>query len=185
MRKEIIRPLSFDLAPAELEDEIFLDIAWTKTYKISNLGRVKNIKKSSDKILLPYRLGFSFNFYVKINDRQCKIKELVYIAFFGEIPEGYEVKYLDGNFTNLDVKNLIAEPKNAKRRYTNPNPKPKPKKKPKKQIKRPKAITVELNEEDKEIQIKEMKKLKEEGYILSSSFGMIYKFRLKNTLCPL
>ena len=146
---------------------------------------MKNIKKSGDKILLSYRIGIAANFYVKINDKQRKIKELVYMAFLGNIPEGYEIYFIDNNYANINVKNLIAEPKRIQNRKRPSKYKKKEVKKQRK-VKRPSKIVVELNEQDKHIQLKEMKKLRKEGYILASSYsGMIYKFRLKNTLCPL
>ena len=38
----------------------------------------------------------------------CYIHKLVYEAWCGEIPEGYEIHHIDGNCNNNDADNLIA-----------------------------------------------------------------------------
>lgn len=119
MNHNKLRPLYFSLEPQELENEMFVKVPETETYFISNLGRVKNKKKSSDKILLPYQMYKNGSFYVKIQKKQRKLIEVIYLAFHGAIKDGLSVRVSDGNSCNLDVKNLtlvdLEEEKQAKK----------------------------------------------------------------------
>jgi len=186
------RPLNFSLDIEEQENEMFITLPKELTeglhYEVSNLGRVRSHVTSVTKIILSYKVHDRGNFFVKLSGKQYRIKDLVFIAFFGEIKEDHLIKCIDGNPFNLNIKNLKQEPKppkkkkkEPKRRYNEPvinRAAAQPVKPPK-----PKTLQVKLTKKYKKEQILEMKKLKKEGYILASFDNNIYKFRLKDTLC--
>ena len=47
--------------------------------------------------------------YTLIYGTECRVCELVWEAFNGEIPEGYEVAHIDGDKTNNRLDNLKLE----------------------------------------------------------------------------
>ena len=47
--------------------------------------------------------------YIVICDTECRVCELVWEAFYGEIPEGYIVTHIDGDKTNNRLDNLKLE----------------------------------------------------------------------------
>ena len=95
------------------DNEIWKDIPnYEGIYQASNLGRVKSLKRSyrvKEKILKPqmdscgyYQIGL----YKNSIRKKYFIHRLVWIAFNGQIPEGYEINHLDERPVNNALSNL-------------------------------------------------------------------------------
>lgn len=98
------------------ETEIWKDIKGFEGYQVSNLGRVKSLEridargnKRKEKILKPqmlnngyYRATLCKNSIIK----KYLVHRLVWIAFNGQIPEGYEINHLDEVKSNNRLENL-------------------------------------------------------------------------------
>ena len=99
------------------EKEVWRDIPnYEGLYRVSNLGRVKSLeridalgRKRKERILKPqlnhngyYLIGLCKNSIVK----QYLVHRLVYEAFNGTIPEGYEINHLDERPVNNRLENL-------------------------------------------------------------------------------
>ena len=96
--------------------EEWKDITEFEGYQASNLGRVKSLEridargnKRKEKILKPqmlnngyYRVALCKNSIVK----KYLVHRLVWIAFNGQIPEGYEINHLDEVKSNNRLENL-------------------------------------------------------------------------------
>lgn len=107
------------------ENEIWKPIPWTKgIYYASNCGRIKSV----DRVIKQFNNGvYAYHHYkgrmlkLKKNSRGYEkvslnvlgvcysnrmVHNLVCEAFYGEIPEGYEVNHKDKNRTNNNLDNL-------------------------------------------------------------------------------
>jgi len=101
------KPLHFSLNPEEQENEMFKAIPNEPKYEVSNLGRVRSLKKSGYKIISPYASADGENFKAKLsNQKYHRIINLVYLVFFGEIGASYIVKSINGNPYDLTMGNL-------------------------------------------------------------------------------
>ena len=102
--KEIFKPVTFK------------GNDYTKLYQISNLGRVKDLKKGiikkptilNDICYTVYLLGIGYA-------KPAMVHILVYEAFNGKIRKGYCIRHKDGNKFNNKLSNLIQ----VSRRITN------------------------------------------------------------------
>ena len=98
------------------EKEIWKDIPEFEGYQVSNLGRVKSLEgidalghKRKEKILKPQMLN---NGYYRVAlwknsiQKRYLVHRLVWIAFNGHIPEGYEINHLNEVKSNNRLENL-------------------------------------------------------------------------------
>lgn len=119
------------------KQEIWKKLDGFHRYQISSLGRVKRCQENiirngiyggiyrvKEKILTPNIDNVGRIHYRLMNDQNeiklFKINRLVYMAFNGEIPEGYEVDHIDGDRFNNSIDNLqilTPEENSAKRAY--------------------------------------------------------------------
>lgn len=90
-------------------------VGWEGVYEVSNLGRVRNIKsRRGTHPLLVLKPRISKCGYAKVilrdspRFRAYMIHRLVYEAFVGAIPEGYEIDHLDSDKLNNVPANLEA-----------------------------------------------------------------------------
>lgn len=74
------------------------------TYYVSKTGVVKNSKGKS----LSLHLLRSKYFVVNTNNSTLSVGRLVYEAFIGPIPKGYVLRPVDGNYKNVNLKNLYV-----------------------------------------------------------------------------
>lgn len=87
-------------------------------YYVSNDGRVfnlsKNIELHQEKSGNYYRVTCQYN----LNGKHFLVHRMVWEAFNGEIPEGYDIDHLDGNPKNNSLNNLemVTHQENIKRR---------------------------------------------------------------------
>lgn len=91
-----------------------------KNYSINAQGKILNIKRNEE--LHPtldgsgypqvklYKNGVSYSFH---------IHKVIYVAFNGEVPKGYEIDHIDGNKTNNKLENLRCV--THKENCSNPN----------------------------------------------------------------
>ena len=92
------------------EKEIWKDIkGFEGYYQVSNLGRIKSFYGLKEKILKPlitrngyYRVAL----YKNSIQKNYYIHRLVFEAFNGPIPEGYEINHLDERPVNNALSNL-------------------------------------------------------------------------------
>ena len=79
-------------------------------YQVSNLGRVKSLKRfRKEKILKPIITSngyYQIELYKNSNGKFYLVHRLVWIAFNGQIPEGYEINHLDERPINNRLSNL-------------------------------------------------------------------------------
>ena len=95
------------------EREVFKPIiGYEGRYQVSNLGKVWSIKRKQQ--MKPYKDKYGY-LYIQLPQRDGNVKfkshkvhRLVYEAFHGPIPAGYEVDHLDQNKQNNNIKNLVA-----------------------------------------------------------------------------
>lgn len=94
--------------------EWFRDIPNYPMYNVSNKGRV--VIEASWTFIEPFKNVFS-NMMVRMVNRTFNVERvdfLVYKAFVGDIPEGCDIKHIDGKFFNCELENLqliaIPEP---------------------------------------------------------------------------
>ena len=98
------------------EKEVWCDIPNYEGYQVSNLGRVKSLErfdalghKRKEKLL---KLWVTRNGYYQVClyknsiGKFYKVHRLVWIAFNGTIPEGYEINHLDERPVNNALSNL-------------------------------------------------------------------------------
>lgn len=86
-------------------------------YEVSNLGRVRSLKFGKIKIL---KLQSNKYGYITVNlckngkSKTFQVHRLVWLAFKGEIPEGYEINHIDEDASNpcLDNLNLLTHTEN-------------------------------------------------------------------------
>lgn len=102
-------------------------------YAVSNLGRVKSFKnpKMPGLVMKPaisnHRNGYkSVHLELKNGDtsRQFRLNRLVWMTFYGPIPEGLHVDHIDNDQTNNKLENLqllTSTENNRKRWKDNPN----------------------------------------------------------------
>lgn len=104
-------PLSkygMELSIEDLEGEEWRMIEGFPGYWVSNVGRVKSLKRRYSKILSPGSdKGYLFvNLHSDGIQNVIKIHSLVAVAFLGKCPDGYEVNHIDLNRSNNRVSNL-------------------------------------------------------------------------------
>ena len=95
------------------ENEIWRDIkGFEGLYQVSNLGRVKSLKRSyrvKEKILKPYTNSWGY-YQVGLHKNSIRkmylVHRLVWEAFNGHIPEGLQVNHLDERPINNRLENL-------------------------------------------------------------------------------
>lgn len=94
-------------------EELWMDIeGYDGDYQISNLGRVKSLKRAREKFLTPTFAGSNNNEYLEV--KLCKdgktkhhlIHRLVACAFVDGYEEGYVVNHIDEDKTNNICTNL-------------------------------------------------------------------------------
>jgi hypothetical protein len=94
-----------------LQEEIWKPVAnYEGLYEVSNLGRVKRIWKSQEKILKPTKesKGYFTVTLCKLGIKKTNhVAKLVTSTFIGIRPEGQEVRHLDSVKTNNRLDNLI------------------------------------------------------------------------------
>ena len=101
------RPLYFSLDLEPQDNEMFIPVAGDENYQVSNLGRIKSLKKSKHVILSPYRIHERGHLQARLSSKMQKIKDIMFLSFFGAIEKGLEVQMKDKNPLNLNIKNLI------------------------------------------------------------------------------
>ena len=99
-----------------LEKEIWKDIPnYEGLYQASNLGRVKSLerfddlgRKRKEKILKQQLCCRYYQVHLHKNSigKMCLVHRLVFEAFNGRIPEGYEINHLDERPVNNRLENL-------------------------------------------------------------------------------
>ena len=78
-------------------------------YWVSDLGRVKSLKHGKERILRPAKNSRGYLQVVLCKDGKVKrlyVHRLVWIAFNGPIPEGYEVNHISEDKTDCRLANL-------------------------------------------------------------------------------
>lgn len=90
----------------DLEGEVWKDIPnYEGHYQVSNLGRVKSLKRKVPKILVPNYDGRGY-YYVKLmmggKNKDPKIHQLVAICFLDHKPEGHNIVIDHINDDSLD-----------------------------------------------------------------------------------
>jgi hypothetical protein len=94
----------------KMEEEIWKAIPGNLGYEVSNLGRVRSLKRKTPRILKPcyYRgyLQVHLSNGKKGDISQRRIHNLVMLAFVGPRPEGLEVCHEDDNPANNRLDNL-------------------------------------------------------------------------------
>lgn len=99
-------------------DNIELKQFRNSPYYVSNDGRVfnlsKNIELHQEKSGKYYRVCCQYN----LNGKHFLVHRMVWEAFKGEIPKGYDIDHLDGNPKNNSLENLemVTHQENIKRR---------------------------------------------------------------------
>jgi len=79
----------------------------TRTYYVSNLGRVKTIRKIGKKeLILKYAMLNGRYRAVKVIRKTIPVHTLVACAFLGPRPEGLEIDHIDRNKLNNRANNL-------------------------------------------------------------------------------
>lgn len=97
--------------------EIWEPIKNVPFYEVSNLGRFRTLEHISPKgnkihtriITLTNKTGWYLSYQIIDNDgnkKTYRIHRLVYEAFKGEIPKGYNIHHIDGNKQNNNLSNL-------------------------------------------------------------------------------
>lgn len=93
-----------------MEKEIWKDVSgWIGLYKVSNLGRVKSLKRPEKSILTPVVESMGYHvvrFYYKGNFARPRIHRLVANAFLDNPLNKPFVNHKDGHKTNNKVSNL-------------------------------------------------------------------------------
>lgn len=91
-------------------NEIWKDIPdFEGKYQASNFGRIKSLYYGKEKILKPSKnkCGYLIVFLYKNGIKKtCKVHRLVWMAFNGEIPEGYEINHINEDKTDNRLENL-------------------------------------------------------------------------------
>lgn len=92
--------------------EIWKDIPGYSNYQLSNLGRVRNIKRGTILKVETTKKGNGTYYRVRLASL-CKSKDvhfmlhrLLYEVFVGPIPDGKEIDHIDRNPANNDLSNL-------------------------------------------------------------------------------
>lgn len=108
-----------------MKDEFWKDIpGYEGRYQASTLGRIRSIMGKKPRILVlnvykgsPY---YKVQLWDATGNKKCyRVHRLIYITFFGPIPDGMVIDHADGNKTNNVVDNLrVLSPKSNSR---NPN----------------------------------------------------------------
>ena len=97
------------------EKEVWRDIPNYEGYQVSNLGRVKSLEridarghKVKEKLLKPniVRRYYRVVLYKNSIKKKYYVHRLVWIAFNGQIPEGYEVNHINEITTDNRLSNL-------------------------------------------------------------------------------
>ena len=87
-------------------------------YEVSNFGRIRSLKFGKTKVLKPgkRRRGYLFVTFLKNSKKKHhSVHRLVFEAFNGKIPDGFEVNHIDENPSNnrLDNLNLMTHKENV------------------------------------------------------------------------
>lgn len=99
------------------ENEIWKDIkGFEGLYQASNLGRIKSLeridalgRRVKEKILKPWithKGYYQVHLHKNSIEKKYLVHRLVWIAFNGQIPEGYEINHLDERPVNNALSNL-------------------------------------------------------------------------------
>lgn len=93
--------------------EIWKNLDFTSDYLVSNLGRVKSIKRNKEIILKPAQYHKIKNYnesvvlYIDKKKYVYPLKNLIYETFVKKIPKGYRVYNKDNNEHNNNINNLM------------------------------------------------------------------------------
>ena len=92
-------------------------ISTDKRYEVLKDGRVVNTK--TGRTLKPFSRGKSGGLSVDFPSGRYYVRELVAAAYLGPKPDGKDAVLLDGDQTNLDVRNIayMSKAENMKRWY--------------------------------------------------------------------
>lgn len=103
-----------------MEQEVFRKIWFSDYYEVSNLGRVKSLKRGGVLYLKPTKDNYGytcFSFWHNGKPVIKKLHQLLAVAFLGHTPCGYKiiVDHIDNDQTNnnLDNLQLITQRENA------------------------------------------------------------------------
>lgn len=92
-----------------METEIWKDVVgYEGEYQVSNVGRVRSIKKGKCLILKQFKTLSGYNkctFWLYGKSNNLMVHRLVCSAFIGE-PNGMQVNHIDENKLNNNIKNL-------------------------------------------------------------------------------
>ena len=86
--------------------EIWKDVLdYEGLYQASNLGRVRSLKFGKVRIL-KQRKNEKGYVYVSLQTKSCRVHRLIWKAFNGKIPDGYEVNHINEDKTDNRLCNL-------------------------------------------------------------------------------
>lgn len=92
--------------------EVWKDVVgYEDLYEVSNFGRVKSLIQCPPRILMPYqnRTDYARLVLTKCGlHKKVLVHRIVYEAFVGSIPKGFQIHHIDGNRWNNKISNLKA-----------------------------------------------------------------------------
>lgn len=114
-----------------MQIEVWRDVkGYEGKYQVSNLGRVKSLnyhRENKEKIMIGNKVGRGYKRVLLSKNGKTKnflIHRLVYTAFVGNVPDGFQIDHRDNNPENnrLDNLQLLTVSENIKKIYIdNPN----------------------------------------------------------------
>lgn len=88
-----------------MENEVWRDIeGYEGLYQASSFGRIRNFR---GRILKQFgNRYYSVKFYKNGSNKTIRVAKLVFEAFNGKIPEGFQINHIDENTFNNNIENL-------------------------------------------------------------------------------